>query len=127
MEAPVVTFNAPSDGAVLTESQIASQVRAACGALTVVCGARSDDSDVTTQYRLERKIGSNVTCWDNFWAYGANNCTTWHDTQGSGQSWTGFGLTAGLAYGSAGVYTLHLRVSDEWGNVTTDSISFTVT
>ena len=123
---PTVTFTEPVDGATRTRLAEIAALAAACGNNTAACGTRIDASGIsTTRYHFERRIGSTVTCWNTSWT--AGNCTTqWRNATVGGNVWRVAGNTA-TAYQSAGTYTLDLQVTDTWNNVTTATVTFTLT
>ncbi|GCD88798.1 signal peptidase I [Nocardioides sp. LS1] len=122
IDLPVLAFTAPVDAASVPRN--ATSVGTSCAAAPA-CGTRTDVSaPITTQFDFRRTVGATTTCWNNGW--NASNCSTqWRNATVVGNNWSVNG-TATAAYGAAGSYTLSIQVTDNFGNVTTQSITFTV-
>ena len=117
---PTLTITAPS-ATNETAAQKASAVTTSCKSnRVVVCGTVS--ASATVSYILQR--GS--LCWNGATAYGSDcstyqatdSATAWEDREGS--------TVVPTAYGTPGSYTLTVRALDDWGAVTTQTVSFTL-
>jgi signal peptidase I len=117
---PTLTITAPN-ATNETSAQKVSAVTASClSSKTVVCGTVS--ASTTVSYILQR--GS--LCWNGATAYGSD-CSTYQATD-SAASWSDreTGNVAPIAYGTPGSYTLTVRAVDDWGAMTTQTVSFTL-
>ncbi len=118
---PTLTITAPNATSE-TSAQKISAVTTSCGSniRTVVCGTVS--ASATVSYLLQR--GS--LCWNGATAYGSD-CSTYQATD-SAATWSDreTSTVAPTAYGTPGSYTLTVRAVDDWGAVTTQTVSFTL-
>lgn len=125
--APAVTIQAP-DGATRTVAAERAYLAGPSGCTTsniMLCGTMSDDSTITNvDYVLQRTVGSTVRCWTGTWT---TSCSTYQAATIHNQTLYYESASLTSVYASAGSYQLTVRVTDTWGNVTTRSVSFTLT
>jgi signal peptidase I len=134
---PVCGEGNPPEGAILapdatTRTRAGEQTylasAAACAAADVIlCGPVSDDTTVTVDYILQRTVGTTVRCWTGSWSTTCNTYQAATTTVTNGESVFYESATASTVYGTAGTYTLTVRFTDAWANVTTDTVTFTLT
>ncbi|MGZ6754669.1 MAG: hypothetical protein ACXVEJ_14515, partial [Nocardioides sp.] len=129
-----VTFVAP-DSTSRTVAAEKAQITSACTTSTVIlCGTYTDASAVTMTYTLKRTQGATVKCWTGSWSNPQTGgvCTT----QQTGTTATVSGVTSFYETATqntvfpstgAGAYVLTVTLTDNFNNVTTDSVSFTLT
>lgn len=127
---PTATISAPDN----TNRTLAAErtfVQTTCTNTTPArffCGTMSDTSTITSvQYQLLR----GTQCWNGTTGWTSTNCaTTWQTATMNGA--TAFyeagntGVTLNTVYSTTGSYTLNVRVTDTWDNVTTRTSSFTL-
>jgi hypothetical protein len=93
----------------------------------ILCGTMSDASPITAEYVLQRTVGATTRCWIGSWT---TSCTTYQAA--STGTYAGMDVfydegTTATVYNTAGTYTLTVRLTDSWANVTTDTVTFTLT
>ncbi|MCD4535092.1 signal peptidase I [Nocardioides sp. cx-169] len=124
IDPPSVTFTQPLNLANRTRAAQTTSSNSSC-ANTPACGSSSDGSATTMMFRFERTVSAAVTCWNTSWS--AANCSTaWRSAGGTSPAWRLTG-TAANAYTVAGSYMLRIQATDAYGNVTTQTINFTLT
>lgn len=129
--APTVTIGDP-DGTTRSASAMVTYMNGAqgCGNSTrYACGTMADTSTITNVDYILQRVQSGVTrCWSGS-AY-VTDCTTYRaGTMPSTTTWraTSTGSNATVYATPGGSFTLTVRVTDTWGNVTTQVRTFTVT
>ena len=126
IDPPALTVTAPA-GTGTTVSAMQTAVSTACTKKRVTCGTFADASaGVVVEFRLQK----DAQCWqDTTTSYGSD-CTAWQESIAVGADWFNRASSNNLAaraYPSAGAYTLTVRATDSWGNVSTVVRSFTLT
>jgi signal peptidase I len=125
--APTVTIADP-DGTTRTASAMVTYMNGTGGCNSTTqpaCGTMSDTSTITNvDYILRRVQGGVTRCWSGT-AYGTD-CTTYRAGTAATTTWRIAGANA-TVYATPGAFTLTVRVTDTWGNVTTQVRTFTVT
>lgn len=130
--APTVTIADP-DGTTRTAAAMATYMNGAsgCAANTrYACGTMSDTSAITTVEYVLQRVQSGVTrCWNTGTNTYVTDCSFRAATIVSATSWrvTGTATNANVYATPGGSFTLSIRVTDTWGNVTTQVRTFTVT
>ncbi|WP_082575305.1 MULTISPECIES: signal peptidase I [unclassified Nocardioides] len=126
---PVADIRAP-DGTTRTRAAFQTFLTGATGCTTtgiILCGTMSDASTIAAEYILQRTVGSTVRCWAGSWVTG---CAAYQPA--STGTYSGMDVfyedgTTSSVYDTAGTYTLTVRLTDSWANVTTDTVTFTLT
>lgn len=126
---PIADIRAP-DGTTRTRAAFQTFLAGASGctmADIILCGTMSDASTITAEYILERTVGSTTRCWTGSWT---TSCTAYQPA--STGTYAGLDVfyddgTTATVYNTAGSYTLTVRLTDAWANVTTDAVTFTLT
>ena len=126
---PVADIRAP-DGTTRTRAAFQAFLAGSTGCTTtgiILCGTMSDASTITAEYVLQRTVGATTRCWAGSWV---TSCAAWQPA--STGTYSGMDVfyedgTPASVYVTAGVYTLTVRLTDSWANVTTDTVTFTLT
>lgn len=125
---PVVVFTRPTDGYSSTASGLRTYVN--CTGNAPACGTVSDASALTSvEYTLRSNPNASPadSCWSGVAFVVTTGACTFAATTGT-TAWRLPGLeTVSYANGTPGVFTLTIRATDVYGNVTTTAIMFTTT
>ncbi|MCW2843157.1 MAG: signal peptidase [Nocardioides sp.] len=135
VDPPTVAFVGP-DSTSRTVAAEKTFITSACTTNTVIaCGTYLDANTVTVDYTLRRVVSGVTRCWAGSWTNSAvgGACTAFQAAatapSGGQTTWyeTASQSTVYAASGGAGVYTLTVRATDSWANVTTQVLTFTLT
>jgi signal peptidase I len=135
VDPPDVSFVAP-DATSRTVANEKTFITSACTTNTVIaCGTYADASTVTITYTLRRVVSGVTRCWTGSWSNTAVSgaCTAFQAAAVSVASgvkvWSEAATqnTVYAAAGGAGAYTLTVKATDSWQNVTTVVQDFTLT
>lgn len=129
-QTPQITFRQPTNGATYVNDEILDVVGPACdhdygSTYAAACGNVTDDGSVTSvDYIFQRNGGTLGTrCWTGtIWWF---NC----DYQPANRAGTGWSIPKGvtnIAYQYDGTYSIKIRATDNQGNVSVKTITFTV-
>jgi signal peptidase I len=130
---PTITNQAP-DATTRTVAAEKTFISGASGCTTntvILCGTIDDDSNFVVTYNFKRVVSGVTRCWDgSAWV---TSCTAYPTASsavvGALTSWyvSGTQSTAYPTTGAAGAYTLTVKATDDWANVTTKVLTFTLT